>query len=153
MFQRILVAYDGSEPAKQAVQGAAKLAKDQHAQLRIVSVVDLTPLYRRPYPGLDLGRIEQTVMQSTQEELVEAAAIAKQAGITPETVIARAGGQRVNDAIIAQAQSWPADLIVMGTHGRGGIERFVLGSVAEGVARGAPVPVLLYRTASSGRSS
>lgn len=145
MFQRILVAYDGSEVAKHALQEAVKLAKDQHAELRIVSVVDLTPLYRRPYPGQDLARIEHTVMQSSREELDEAAAIAEREGITPEKAIEQAAGRRVNDVIVADATSWPADLIVMGTHGRGGIERIVLGSVAEGVAREAPVPVLLVR--------
>lgn len=145
MFQRILAAYDGSTVARQVLREAIELAKDQHACLRIVLVVDLGPLYWTPVAGLNVADIEQAVIQQTQKELNDAAALARQEGIEPETVVRRADGRRVSDEIIAEAQSWPADLIVMGTHGRGGIGRLLLGSVAEGVARSAPVPVLLVR--------
>jgi nucleotide-binding universal stress UspA family protein len=145
MFQRILAAYDGSDVARQALQEAIKLAKDQHAQLRIVSVVDLGPLYWTPVARFDVAEIEQAVIQQTQRDLSDAAALARQMGIAPETILRRANGRRVSGEIIAEATSWPADLIVLGTHGRGGVERLVLGSVAEGVAREAPTPVLLVR--------
>jgi nucleotide-binding universal stress UspA family protein len=145
MFRRILVGYDGSDVARQALRDATRFAKDQRAQLRIVSVVDLTPLYWQALPGLNLSQIEQEVIQHTQKELNDAVALAEKGGITPETIIARAGGRRVSDVLIEQAKNWPADLIVMGTSGRGGIERFLLGSVAEGVARSSPVPVMLVR--------
>jgi len=143
MFQRILVGYDGSDIARQALRESIQFAKDQRAQLRIVSVVDLTPLYWQALPGLDLSQIEQEVIQHTQKELNDAVALAEKEGIAPETIIARAGGRRISDVIIEQTKSWPADLIVLGTSGRGGIERFLLGSVAEGVARSSPVPVML----------
>lgn len=145
MFRRILVGYDGSDVARQALGKAVQFTKDQHAQLRIVTVVDLTPLYWQALPGLDLGQIEQEVIQHTQKELNDAVDLARREGITPETKIARAGGRRVSDTIIKEAKSWPADLVVLGTSGRGGIERFLLGSVAEGVARSSPVPVMLVR--------
>jgi len=54
------------------------------------------------------------------------------------------------DLILAQAKEWPADLIVMGTHGRRGLRRLAMGSDAEGVIRGAPVPVLLVHDAGKG---
>lgn len=145
MYQRILVAFDGSNVARHALQEAIKLARDEHAQLRIVSVVDLGPLYWTPLTGINVADIEQAIIQQTQKELSDAAALARQEGIDPETTLRRANGQRISDQIVAEATSWPADLIVLGTHGRGGIERLVLGSVAEGVARSAPVPVLLVR--------
>lgn len=145
MFQRILAAYDGSDVARQALRDASQLARDLHAQLRIVSVVDLGPLYFAPVAGFNVADVEQAVIQQTQQELSEAAELARRAGIIAETALLQAAGRRVSDEIIDEATRWPAELIVLGTHGRGGIERLVLGSVAEGVARAAPVPVLLVR--------
>lgn len=145
MFQRILAAYDGSEVARAALREAAEFAKDQHAELRIVSVVDMAPLFWTPTPGFNVAEIERVAIEQTQRELYDAAALAQQEGVTAETVFRRADGRRVSGVIIDEANSWPADLIVMGTHGRGGIGRLLLGSVAEGVVREAPVPVLLVR--------
>jgi nucleotide-binding universal stress UspA family protein len=54
-------------------------------------------------------------------------------------------GQRISDMIVAEAQAWPADLIVVGAHGRRGLHDVLLGSVADGVVRRASVPVLLVR--------
>jgi nucleotide-binding universal stress UspA family protein len=54
-------------------------------------------------------------------------------------------GQRISERIANEAVAWPADLIVLGTHGRRGMDRLMLGSVAEGVARAATVPVMLVR--------
>lgn len=147
MYQRILVAFDGSPVAGRALRDAIKLAREQHAQLRIVSVVDLGPVYWVPLTGINVAEIEQAVIQQTQKELSDAVALARRHGLDAETTVRRTDGRRVTDEIVAEAKSWPADLIVLGTHGRGGIERLVLGSVAEGVARGAPVPVLLVRGA------
>jgi nucleotide-binding universal stress UspA family protein len=62
-----------------------------------------------------------------------------------ETELLETAGQRVADRIVEAAKRWEADLIVMGTHGRHGIQHLVLGSVAEAVIRSAPVPVLLVR--------
>jgi nucleotide-binding universal stress UspA family protein len=56
-------------------------------------------------------------------------------------------GGRISDRVLAQAQQWPAQLIVIGTHGRRGVGRLLLGSDAEQVLRQAPVPVLLVRAA------
>jgi len=145
MFQRILAAYDGSDVARHALREAIQLANEQQAQLRIVSVVDLGPLFWVPVARFDVADVEKAVIQQAENDLADAAAMARQAGTAPETVLRRANGRRVSDEIIAEATSWPADLIVMGTHGRGGVERLVLGSVAERVARAAPVPLLLVR--------
>ena len=145
MFRRILVAYDGSDIARQALSEGIRFAKDQQAEIRIVTIIDLTPLYWQALPGLDLGAIEQEVIRHAQKELDDAVALADKEGITPETIVALARGRRVSDAVLDEAKTWPADLIVLGTSGRGGIERFLLGSVAEGVARSSPVPVLLVR--------
>ena len=62
-----------------------------------------------------------------------------------ETALVDSVGQRVSDIILDQAAAWPADLIVIGTHGRRGVDRVLMGSDAEQVARRSPVPVLLVR--------
>jgi nucleotide-binding universal stress UspA family protein len=68
---------------------------------------------------------------------------ARAAGARPQTVLVEDFGGRVADAIVKQAKRWRADLIVMGTHGRRGVKRALLGSDADLVVRYSPVPVLL----------
>jgi nucleotide-binding universal stress UspA family protein len=77
--------------------------------------------------------------------LADAEAAVRQAGIEPESVLVETIGGPAAEAIIAQAGSWPAELIVMGTHGRRGLARVAMGSDAEEVVRASPVPVLLVR--------
>ena len=69
------------------------------------------------------------------------------AGVNVETVLHESLEGPVPDLVIADARSWNADLIVLGTHGRRGMRRMVLGSSAEQLVRAAPVPVLLVRAA------
>ncbi len=145
MFKRILVAVDGSTTSDQALQEAIRLAKEQQAQLRVVHVVDLIIL---SWPELgDITAIQEAFRQSGRVVLAKAEAALRAAGVTAETKLIEAEtlGQRVADAIAAEAESWPADLIVIGTHGRRGLDRLLLGSVAEGVTRVASKPVLLIR--------
>src|SRR6185312_8687719 len=145
VYQRILVPLDGSAFSTHALHEAVKLAKEQGAQLCLVHVVDLSGLYRAVGSGVPIADIEQRVLESSQQVLDDARARAVEQGVTPQTTLVRSDGVRISTAIIEQAERWPADLIVMGTHGRHGLERLFLGSVAEGVARSSPVPVLLIR--------
>lgn len=145
MFERILVAVDGGEVSNLALAEAVQLANQLQSQLRIVSVVDLTSLYLPHGGGLYAGEIELRIVADTQRFLDGAAAIARREGVAAETRLRRSIGRRVGDEIVAEAEEWPAELIVLGTHGRSGVERLFLGSVAEGVARAASVPVLLVR--------
>ena len=66
-------------------------------------------------------------------------------GITVETKLVETYGGRIGSLISEEAQKWNADLLVVGTHGRKGIAHLLMGSVAEGVARAASIPVLLVR--------
>jgi len=81
------------------------------------------------------------------EVLDKAAAKAKDSGIQASTKLLKVDKLKVQvaDLIAAEAEDWPADLIVVGTHGRQGVRRLLLGSVAESVARVASTPVLLVR--------
>ena len=146
MFKRILVAVDGSSTAERALQEAIKLAGEFQAQLRIVHVVDIVSLNVRlesPNPI----EIWDVMIKGGQEILREAGVVANEAGVTVETGLIEIGtlGRRIPEMIAADADAWPADLIVIGTHGRRGLSHLLLGSVAEGVVRVATKPVLLIR--------
>ncbi len=145
MFKRILVAVDGSPTSALALQEAIQLAKEQQAQLRIAHVVDEATLN---WPeGGDFEEVQEAFRKSGRKILEKADAELRNAGMTAETKMLEIEtfGHRVADMIAAEAEAWPADLIVIGTHGRRGVNRLLLGSVAEGVARVAAKPVLLIR--------
>ena len=77
--------------------------------------------------------------------LDSAAAMAQSAGVTVEQQLVEDPGVRLGDVVASEARQWEADLIVVGTHGRRGLDRVLLGSGAEQVVRSAPVPVLVIR--------
>ena len=95
----------------------------------------------------DLGAIQRRFQESGLKILEKAEAAARQAGASYETKLLELDRLtlHVPDIIAAEAESWPADLIVIGSHGRRGMRRLILGSVAEGVARISSKPLLLIR--------
>lgn len=148
MYQRILVGIDGSRTADLALTEAVGLAKTQDAAVRIAHVIDVTDT------GVDLGvlphaQIRAAKAKAGREILAEAAAFAKKAGLRVETRLLEIErlDQRVVDVLAEEAKAWPADLVVIGTHGRRELNRRMLGSVADELARIAPEPVLLVRDA------
>lgn len=146
MFKRILVAVDGSHTAELALQEAIKLAKEGQAQLRIVHAVDIVNLnLGAEFP--DPSEVMDAMTRSGQEILRKAGAAAREAGVPAETRLIEIDtlGHRIPEMIAADADAWPADLIVICTHGRSGLSHLFLGSVAEGVVRVATKPVLLIR--------
>ena len=150
MYNRILVAVDGSDTSNSALREAIALAKDQHASLRLVHVVDLTLAYSA-VEAPDVADYQKAVQAAGQRVIADCSAIVRESGIEFDTalIVIEMLGQRIFDAIEEEAKRWPADLIVVGTHGRRGIRRFFLGSVAEGIGRVASKPVLLIRGATS----
>lgn len=146
MFKRILVAVDSSETAALALQTAIDLATGWQAPLRIVHVVDLANI-NLGADFVDQPRNADELVKRGEEILARAGQTAASGGVPVESQLVRIDTLRpgVADAIASDAEAWAADLIVIGTHGRRGLQRLVLGSVAEGVARAAAVPVLLVR--------
>ncbi len=142
MYQRILVAVDDSDGARRALREAIALAKDQQARLRLVHVMEI------PYPydgaSVDFEALAEARRGPGQALLDEAVALVRREGLEPEVALIGSDGGPVGDAIVAEARRWPADLIVLGAHDRGLLDR-LLGSVAEGVIGESPVPVLLLR--------
>lgn len=145
MYERILVAVDGSPASARAVTHAIAMSKALGARLRILHVVDMGWLAVGPELAIDTHGIAAARRAAGERDLAAALEQARAAGMTAETRLVETGapGQRLAGQIVQEAQAWPADLIVLGTRGRGGAERLFLGSVAEGVARRSSVPVLL----------
>ncbi len=145
MYSRILVAIDGSPGATHALQHAVGLAKGLSASLRIIHVVDIGLLPYGPELGIDIDA-QLDARYAAAEKILAAARDSVQAPeLEVETRLLDTATpvQHVAAAIAEAASGWPADLLVLGTHGRRGVERWLLGSVAEGVARRSTVPVLL----------
>ena len=152
MYQRILVPLDGSEPAETALLHAVEVAKRFGAELILFqAITPLTQLLAQAAPtSLEVA----TVGSQLADEAYEASsATARQ---YMERTGSTLGGQDVRvrvavmdgapgDAILAQARQHAVDLIVMSTHGRGGLGRLVFGSVADDVIRNSSIPVLLVR--------
>lgn len=141
MYQQILIAVDGSETSRAALEDGLKLAKEQGAKVLLVNVFE--PIVRSALHGvIDLT---QAMREEGEQIIAGALDVARKAGIEARTRVIDAVGRRVASVIAEEADAEGADLIVLGTHGRSGLEHLVLGSVAEGVARRATVPVLLIR--------
>jgi nucleotide-binding universal stress UspA family protein len=146
MFKRILVAVDASETGEQALQMAIGLAAESQAQLRIVHAVDVSNV-NLDSEQLDHSAMTEKIKKNGQDALSNAEMKAAAVGIEAETnlIVLETLKPRIAEAVIEDADAWPADLIVIGTHGRRGLSRLVAGSVAEEIVRGASQPVLLTR--------
>jgi len=146
MYARILIAIDGSPTSDRALQEAIALTKDQKAQLRLIHVIDKAPMVRDYADWIEGDEIDKIFTEAGQKIMEDGLAQAKAAGITATTTLLQTMAERVANVIVDEAKRWPADLIIVGTHGRHGVGHFFLGSVAEGVTRSASLPVLLIRS-------
>ena len=148
MYQRILIATDGSKTSEPALLEAIRLARDLNARLRVVYVVDEAYILGGA-EFVDRTTIEKAWVKTGQQALERARQAAGAEHIAMETRLLETEvlGENVADAIIQEARHWPADLIVMGTHGRKGLRHLLLRSIAEGVMRASPVPILLVPVA------
>ena len=154
MYKRILVAVDGSSTSQLALRQGLQLAREQRARLRLVHVVD--ELASRVEGAYTPEGFWQAARKAGKRILGDAKARAGKAGIDAETKLLEIrtfGGvvRRVANVIVAEAERWRADLVVIGTHGRRGLSKLLLGSVADGVVRTSATPVLLIRGARRSR--
>jgi nucleotide-binding universal stress UspA family protein len=145
MYKRLLVPVDGSSTARLGLTEAIRLAKQLSASLRIIHVVDEFVADSALGPAAYYDKWVEALREGGRTTLASAQSFAQSNGVQPEAVLIETIGRRAADVIIEQARQWPADLIVMGTHGRRGVRRLLMGSDAELVVRSSPVPVLLVR--------
>jgi nucleotide-binding universal stress UspA family protein len=144
-MKKILVPVDFSETGQAAERAAERLARALGAELVLLHVVDQTPLMMMDGAGVGyvptddtLGKLEEAAKQRLEQSVRHA---------SDASIVARARIEHGNphQEIVRTANEEAADLIVLGTHGRRGFQRFLLGSVAERVVRSASMPVLTVR--------
>lgn len=149
-FHKILVAVDGSPGSDLALAEAIKLAQAQGGRLRLVHVMDEL----RWVNGFESAQAFIDDMLPRMREaggklLARGLARALAANVETESELVVRSAGRVAAAVADEAKRWGADLIVAGTRGRRGIDRLLLGSVAEQIVRHAGTPVLLVRAAAT----
>jgi nucleotide-binding universal stress UspA family protein len=146
-YRRILVPMDGSPPSDRALQEAIALARAQGGLLRLVGILDEVKFVNGFEPALVV--IDDVLPRARREmgALLEAArARAAAQGVEAAIEVLEDAVLTIPQIVAAQAAQWPADLVVVGTHGRHGVDRLLAGSVAESILRSCPVPVLLVKT-------
>ncbi|BDD94202.1 universal stress protein [Pandoraea sp. XJJ-1] len=146
MPHRILLATDGSETSWRALHEAIRFAMPDDV-VRAVSVID-DPFahYQAAFAShIDLEAVRDALISENQQTLSDTYKTLREEGIQADTrsIDLRAWGGTVADAIIREAERWHADLLVLGTHGRKGVRRLLMGSVAEQVLRQTHRPVML----------
>ncbi|HKJ59575.1 MAG TPA: universal stress protein [Halobacteriales archaeon] len=139
MYDRILLPTDGSEVAESAASHAVALAAATGAQLHVLYVVDAEAIGLVTPVTLDVDEVRTSLRHAGEEATAAVAEAAEEAGVdVVEVVEVGVPGEEIRDYAAANG----VDLVVMGTHGRSGVDRFLLGSVTERVVRGSGVPVL-----------
>jgi len=151
MYSRILVPVDGSAPSRAGLKEAIALAAGSGATIVVLNVVSELPLVATPEGYVNYGQIADALDAAGRGIAGEAAAEVARAGVACETQVVDVGVAPVCDAIVEQVGRQRCSLIVMGTHGRRGMQRLTLGSDAELVVRQAPVPVLLVKAPDTAR--
>ena len=148
MYKRILVAIDNSTTAQKALSEAITLAKALGANLCIANAADEGPLSQHGMglgSYIDIDKAKEEMRNAGNALLAQALAQAHAAGAQAEVQLLESSHKRLGDMIIHAATEWHADLVVMGTHGRRGFERFLVGSVAEHMVRTSLTSLLLVR--------
>ena len=139
-FRRILVALDGSPVAAHAADVGIDLAQSLGGEVALIHVVDPAQNWA-PESGVPAAELIKLAEQDGKRLLAE---FRPRATLQmPPLEFVQVG--KPTSEIMKAAKDWPADIIVIGSHGRGGISRVLLGSVAEGVMRHASCPVLVVR--------
>lgn len=145
MYKRILVPIDGSSTANLALREAIALASRGGVTLRLVHVVDKLEFAPTVETARAMAERRKLLRKNGKSILERARADALKQGVVVETLLLESPGGRVAENIVEHAAKWSADLIAIGTHGRRGINRLMMGSDAEQVVRTSPVPVLVVR--------
>jgi nucleotide-binding universal stress UspA family protein len=145
-YKRIVVPVDGSSTATLGLKEALRLARSGGARLHLVHVVDAHYMTMAgAEAGVAVVDMLPALRKSGQRILDKALAIAEGQKVRATTALLETFTGPAASSIIREARRWRADLIVIGTHGRRGMRRALMGSDAEQVVRTSTVPVLLIR--------
>jgi nucleotide-binding universal stress UspA family protein len=142
MHPRVCVAIDGSPAADHALHEALRMCEGRTTDILLISVVEVRV---NAAEGVNFESIYDSWRDEGKKALDAAAATVRAASIEPELKLVDTDGKPVARTIVEEAERWRADVIVIGTHGRSGFTRLMLGSVADQVIRSSPIPVLVLR--------
>src|SRR5262249_40878470 len=123
VYKRILVPVDGSPTSTAGLNEALRLAKSEKSKLRLIHIVDELMIFSSGEAGLNIEPVVESMKRAGERLLKRAAKFAAARGVRPETELWENATGRVAEVLIARAKRWRADLIVMGTHGRRGVNR------------------------------
>ena len=141
-FKKVLIAVDESTFAAHAAETGLELARSLGAEVAFVTVVEPSLAQSASDSGIPA---EQWIARAEQDAKELLAAYRERAASQPPALSFLQRGKPATE-IVHAAANWPADLIVMGTHGRGAVGNMLLGSVAEGVLHHANCPVMIVRS-------
>lgn len=144
MYKRILIAIDDSYSGQLLIHETVKLVENQPVKIKIIHVADES-FTNWGWAITDETRI--SILKHGENIITEMQSFIKDQALECETELVELYGSqyRVEDMITHAVNSWKADLLIIGTHGRSGFNHLFLGSVAEKVIRMAQVPILLVR--------
>jgi nucleotide-binding universal stress UspA family protein len=146
MYNRILVPVDGSVTSEAGLTEAIRLARLSGGALRLLHVIEDVPYVGEAAAyGQWPSERTQAAIDRGQELLRQCATRVADQGVQVDTLLIEAGSHRLEHYVNEQIQSWPAEIVVLGTHGRRGAQRLILGSDAEQILRVSEVPVMLVR--------
>jgi nucleotide-binding universal stress UspA family protein len=147
VYRRIIVPVDGSGTSNKALAAALRMAMESQGCIRLVHVVEeLAYLTGYDQFGGYSGDLIKVMRETGSKVLADGVAMAQAEGVACDSALYDNFGERLAEVVADEARRWKADLIVVGTHGRRGVGRMLLGSGAEQVIRMAPVPVLVIRS-------
>ncbi len=153
LYHQILVPVEGSPSSDKALDEAIRLARRMGARLRLLHVVDELDYVNGFESAASYAHEIIPLMRAAGEKLLaHGKQKAQDQGVPADSVLVLEGPGRICDHVAGQASLAKADLIVLGSHGRRGVARLLLGSDAEQIVRTAPVPVLVVRGSGEGDS-
>lgn len=147
LYPRILVPLDGGDTAELGLAEAIDIARTCKSRLLLLHVIDDLAWLVEMSAVANSETLHRELRQYADTLLAKARQTAVEHGVEADTIVREKVGGRPADAIVDEAGKQRCNLIVMGTHGRRGLRRMVLGSDAAAVVAASPVPVLLVRSA------
>lgn len=146
LYKHIFVAIDGSPTSEKALDESIRLAQSCGASLRLLHVVDELGYVNGFEPAMNyVNEIVPLMREAGEKLLAHGRQKALDKGVAADSVLVIGGPGRVSEHVNEQASLANADLIVVGSHGRRGMGRVLLGSDAEQIVRHATLPVLIVR--------
>jgi nucleotide-binding universal stress UspA family protein len=142
-YKRILVPVDASGTSARGMSEAVRLAKAARARLMLLHVLDEYPALSMPESGVAAEAMLDAVRRTGERVMLRNVKAVARSGLKPQAVTVESVTGNIAGAVLKEAKRWKADLIVIGSHGRTGVKRALLGSAAEDIARESPVPVLV----------